>query len=134
MPRAFKVCATAGCPELVPSGWSSRCEAHNREAEQRRGSAASRGYGTRWHNGPRKACLLRDPLCVCTDAGHGHDGRTCIAQSTVADHWPESRRTLVARAVPDPDALHRLRGLCGSCHSKATADNPDQQGGWNRRP
>jgi 5-methylcytosine-specific restriction protein A len=55
------------------------------------------------------------------------------AFATVADHWPTSRRELVEQGVTNPDAPSRLRGLCGPCHSRETANNPDQAGGWNRR-
>ena len=49
---SMRVCAEPGCPELQPE---SRCPAHRREREQRRGSRQQRGYGpkhqalrTRW--------------------------------------------------------------------------------------
>lgn len=128
MPRALKVCPTNGCPELTAHG---RCDTCVQRAEQIRGNAASRGYSGRFWRARRGACLRRDPLCVCTDAGHGHDGRACISPSTVADHWPTSRRALVAQRVPDPDALHLLRGVCKPCHDRHTA--AEQPGGWADR-
>jgi 5-methylcytosine-specific restriction protein A len=67
--------------------------------------------------------LRRDPICVVCKT----------APATVADHHPVSRRELVAMKVSDPDAPSRLRGLCASCHSRETANSPDQAGGWNRR-
>lgn len=54
-----------------------------------------------------------------------------VERSTVADHWPTSRRHLVEQGVTDPDAPSRLRGLCASCHGTETAR--EQPGGWNRR-
>jgi 5-methylcytosine-specific restriction protein A len=128
MPRALCVCPTSGCHNLTPGG---RCPDCRTEAEQRRGSAAQRGYSGRHWTTARRACLLRDPLCVCTDAGHGHDGRQCIAPSTVADHHPTSRRDLIVLGVTDPDAPHRLRGICSRCHNKHTAH--EQPGGWAAR-
>lgn len=128
MPKGMGVCPTAGCPNLTAGG---RCPTCTAEAEQRRGSAASRGYGGRLWTVRRSACLYRDPLCVCVDAGHGHDGRQCIAPSTVADHWPTSRRDLLALGVADPDALDLLRGVCATCHNRHTA--AEQPGGWADR-
>jgi 5-methylcytosine-specific restriction protein A len=52
----------------------------------------------------------------------------CSKTVTVADHFPESRRGLVARGVSDPDAWSRLRPLCTSCHNRETAKH--QPGGW----
>lgn len=53
------------------------------------------------------------------------------AFSTVADHYPISRRDLVAMGIRNPDAPERLRALCASCHGSETAEH--QPGGWNRR-
>jgi len=50
------------------------------------------------------------------------------ALSTVADHWPLSRRELSARGM-DPDDPQYGRGLCDHCHNQETAAN--QPGGWN---
>jgi 5-methylcytosine-specific restriction enzyme A len=52
----------------------------------------------------------------------------CSKTATVADHFPESRRALVAKGVNDPDAFSRLRPLCTSCRNKETAKH--QPGGW----
>lgn len=51
--------------------------------------------------------------------------------ATVADHHPTSRRELLTQGVTDPDADHRLRPLCTTCHNRETARN--QPGGWNAR-
>lgn len=117
--RALKVCSRSGCPELTTSG---RCEGCDREAQQQRGSASSRGYGYRWAKTIRPAFLRRHPLCVL-----------CGGVATDADHWPDSRRELVAAGVPHPDAEERMRALCSMCHKRETAADPGQRGGWNRR-
>jgi 5-methylcytosine-specific restriction protein A len=117
-PRALTVCTIPGCPTLTDTG---RCTAHRREADRARGTAAERGYsGNEWTRA-RAAVLTRDPQCVL------HCGRP----STVADHWPTSRRELIAQGVTDPDAPHRLRGICQPCHSTETAHH--QPGGFNQR-
>jgi 5-methylcytosine-specific restriction protein A len=128
MARALKLCSQAGCYELTRFG---RCEGCRKAADAARGTAAQRGYDSRWDRVHRPACLRRDPLCVCREAGHGHGGQ-CLSRSTVADHWPMSRRELVAQGVPDPDAPHRLRGICSPCHNAHTA--VEQPGGWASRP
>lgn len=115
--RALTICTTPGCPEYTDSG---RCDGCRTEAEQRRGSARQRGYGGRAWSRSRRAVLQRDPLCVLG----------CGRPATVADHWPVSRRDLVAQGVADPDAPHRMRGVCVPCHSSETAR--EQPGGWNR--
>jgi 5-methylcytosine-specific restriction enzyme A len=116
--RAKKVCSTPRCPNLVESG---RCDDCKGKAEQRRGTAAQRGYTSAGHRRFRRAVLRRDPLCVL-----------CSAPSTVADHWPRSRRELVEQGL-NPNDPAAGRGLCASCHGRETAANPDQRGGWAAR-
>lgn len=124
--RTLKVCATPGCPELVASG---RCTACTVAAEHRRGSARQRGYTRRHDTRFRRGVLRRDPLCVCTEQGHGH-GPACMAPSAHADHHPRDRRELVRRGLDPTDPRHG-RGLCASCHARHTAQA--QPGGWNAR-
>lgn len=116
MPTATKACSTVGCPEVVPKG---RCEGCTRAAEARRGDASERGYDATWKR-HRAAYLSHNPICVA-----------CGGVATVADHHPLSRRELLARGVPDPDADHRLRPLCETDHNRSTAAS--QPGGWNAR-
>lgn len=117
MPRAFKVCSTPGCPELVDRG---RCATHTQQAERRRGSARDRGYDHAHETRFRRAVLARDPIC-----------QLCKRDwSTDADHYPLDRRTLVLRGLDPNDPKHG-RGLCHSCHSSETAKH--QSGGWNAR-
>lgn len=116
MPRALRVCPVAGCPELTQGG---RCAGHRQQAEQQRGSATQRGYGSQWAQ-RRAAFLARNPHCAI-----------CSGPATVADHYPVSRRDLVSQGVTDPDADHRLRPLCQSDHGRETQRH--QPGGWNAR-
>jgi 5-methylcytosine-specific restriction enzyme A len=120
MPKAKQVCSQPGCPMLCEGG---RCDAHAKAADRARGTAAERGYaGKAWRHA-RRTVLRRDPVCVVCH----------VQQATVSDHYPVSRRDLVALGVSDPDAPFRMRGLCAPCHSRATANDPAQAGGWNRR-
>ena len=114
MPRKPRPpCSVPGCPELTTGG---RCPTHEREAQQQRGTPGSSAYGPRWPS-TRRRYLYAHPWCVLC-------GRT----ATVADHFPTSRRQLVAEGVSDPDGWSRLRPLCTSCHSRETAKR--QPGGW----
>jgi 5-methylcytosine-specific restriction protein A len=122
-PRALKVCPVPGCPELVEAG---RCDAHRRESDQARGTATSRGYTSKGHTKRfRPGVLSRDPLCVLCMA-EGRPPRL----STVADHWPLSRRQLLEQGL-DPDDPDHGRGLCKPCHDRSTAEH--QPGGFNAR-
>lgn len=113
----LKPCNESGCPTLVPKG-TSRCEAHRRKAEARRGSPSQRGYGHRHRTVFREGVLARNPICVL-----------CMRRpATEADHWPRSRDELIADGL-DPDDPQHGRGLCHPCHSTETATN--QPGGWN---
>lgn len=115
--RGLHVCSTPGCPELTTTG--GKCPECRSEADARRGSARQRGYDGSWER-KRATYLRRFPICAL-----------CGGLSTVADHYPTSRRDLIAMRVPDPDADHRLRPLCASCHGVQTALH--QPGGWNAR-
>ncbi|KOG33419.1 phage holin [Streptomyces resistomycificus] len=109
----MRICTESGCPEYTDGG---RCPEHQRKAERKRGSAARRGYSTEHNNRFRAGVLARDPLCV----------RCRQAPATEADHWPLSRRELIAQGLDANDPA-RGRGLCKPCHSRETAIN--QPGG-----
>lgn len=99
-------------------GKQSRCPRHRTEAERERGSAHDRGYNTAGHQRFRDAVLERDPICVLCD----------LALATVADHYPRSRKELIALNL-DPNDPQYGRGLCLPCHSRETAVH--QPGGWH---
>ncbi|MEV7264192.1 HNH endonuclease signature motif containing protein [Micromonospora aurantiaca] len=113
MPRALKVCPVAGCPELVDKG---RCARHRREADQRRGTAAERGYDHRWRQ--TRAQVLR-LFPGCTEPG-------CDERATEVDHIDG-----LGPRGPRGHDLTNLRAYCKPHHSRRTAR--DQPGGWARR-
>lgn len=120
MARAKRLCSTRGCATVVPRGQrDNRCVECSRKAEQDRGSAHERGYGRRHREVFRAGVLARHPLCQ-------HQG--CVRRSTDADHWPLSRRDLVAAGL-DPNDPRHGRGLCHAHHSAETASH--QPGGWH---
>lgn len=129
MPSALlRSCASIGCPTLVVSG---RCAIHARATEQRRGSAAARGYDAGWRAfriwfRHRLIAAHVVPVCgatlpggpsmrdsQCRAAGRLNDGRLQL------DHDPpltEGERH-DARAVCD---IRRVGFLCHTCHSAKT--------------
>jgi len=121
----YTVCTVNGCPEYSDRG--GRCDAHRAAADRARGTAQQRGYGKEHRTRFRPGVLARDPSCVCTETSHGHP-EPCGQASVHADHHPLSRRELVD-AGHDADDPRHGRGLCHSCHAKATAQH--QPGGWN---
>lgn len=115
MPRRPKTpCTQPGCPELTSGG---RCAVHARQATKLRREAGNGVYGTSAWARVRKAYLYENPWCAL-----------CGAPSTVADHYPLSRKALVAQGVDTPDAPTHLRPLCTHCHNRETAQH--QPGGW----
>jgi len=114
----MRVCSVAGCPTIFPRDEGSRCPAHRRAADKARGSATDRGYTSKGHRSFRNQTLARDPICVLCG----------LAQSTVADHHPRSRKELQALGMNPNDPSYG-RGLCESCHNKETAQH--QPGGWH---
>ena len=125
---AKRVCTTSRCPNLTDNG--GRCDTCQRKAEALRGNARQRGYNTAGHQQFRQAVLTRNPLCVCPEPDHGHPPRACHTAAVVADHYPLSRRELIARGLNPNDPAYG-RGLCSPCHSAETSRH--QPGGWNSR-
>ena len=115
----MRVCSVHGCPNLY-DGTESRCPAHRKQADTARGTKHERGYDSRGHKNFRNAVLTRDPICVLCG----------IRLSTVADHYPQSRKELLELGL-DPNDPQCGRGLCKTCHDRETAQN--QPGGWNAR-
>ena len=109
-PRSKRPCSYPGCPELTTERF---CEAHKRQEakryDQRRGSSASRGYGSRWQR-YRKMFLRENPLCVkCLESDQ-------LVPSTDVAH---------IKAVSGPsDPMFWLpsnhQALCHACHSRKT--------------
>lgn len=103
------------CGALVERG---RCPKHQRQAETRRGSSASRGYGGRWVR-YRATFLSLYPLCgmrpsaapQTTDSICQREGRTVAA--SVVDH-------IVPVTGPDDPTFYdeQKQALCARCHNQ----------------
>jgi len=134
MPDApLRPCREPGCPALVSGG--SRCEAHARRYDQRRGSAASRGYDARWaahRAGYFDKLIALDILPACgarlpgapltTDSQCQADGRL-ITDRLERDHIKPHRGD--AACFWDP---LNLQLLCRSCHSAKTMREQQRAG------
>lgn len=96
-----KPCSFPGCPELTDGG---RCERHRRqarqEAENRRLTAAERGYDHRWSK-IRDMKLNENPLCERCE----REGRDVAA---VLVHHKDRN--------PKNNDFKNLESLCDRCH------------------
>ena len=105
-------CGFPGCPMLVDSAYR-RCEKHRmqerNEIDQRRGSAARRGYDARWR-AERNRYLTIHPLCAeCERVGR-------LTAATVVDH--------IVPHKGDPNLFwneSNWQALCRRCHNRKTA-------------
>lgn len=107
-------CATPGCPALTRQRY---CEAHRREQAQRydaeRGTAAQRGYGSRWRK-LRAQVLREEPLC-----------RMCAAEGKVTAAMDVDHR--VPKVRGGTDERSNLQSMCHWHHSQKTAK---EDGRW----
>lgn len=118
MPRKMpKPCAHPGCPNLTHDRFcSDHAKQERKRYDRERGTAAQRGYGSRWRK-YRKWFLTQNPLCVkCKEEGK-------LTPATDVDH---------IQAVKGPnDPLFwepsNHQALCHSCHSRKTVK---ENGGW----
>ena len=93
------------CGELVDRGATCPCRlAKRKEADQQRGSAASRGYDAEWQ-ALRRLWLEANPMCVL-----------CGKPAKHVDHVLSIKQRPDLRLDPA-----NLRSLCHSCHSRHTA-------------
>ena len=114
----MRVCSTPGCGTIYPTNQGSRCKGCRVEADKRRGTSTERGYHSKGHKAFRAAVLRRDPICVLCH----------IKQADTADHYPLSRKELIAKGMNPNDPTYG-RGLDKQCHDRETARH--QPGGWN---
>ena len=115
--RPLKPCTVPGCPGRAETGRCARCRAARQHNPRLRvETAAQRGYDAAWRR-RRTDYLDAHPYCAL-----------CPRLATVPDHYPISRRELIAQGATDPDADEHLRPLCKPCHDVQTSRR--QPGGW----
>lgn len=101
-----------GCRKPTRNG--SRCAPCARQAEAQRGSAAQRGYGSRWRK-IRREVLELQPFCQVPG---------CVRLASDVDH-------AIPRALGGSDDPENLQALCHAHHSQKTAR---QSSGWGKKP
>lgn len=120
--RASKPCGQPGCPKLVESGY---CDKHRNAREkrdrERRGTAASRGYGYRWQKA-RLAYLKRHPLCECPQC----KAEELLRPATVVDHIVPHKGDM--KVFWDSS---NWQAMCKECHDRKTAK---EDGAFGNRP
>lgn len=107
--RAGTACRKPGCPGIVRSGICTKCGPlrSRSDHDDRRGTAASRGYDHRWRK-LRQMYLAAHPLCVeCERIG-------LVTAATDVDH-------IRAKRHGGTDDEDNLQALCHTCHSRKTA-------------
>ena len=109
------VCTEPGCPVLTSGG---RCPAHSKQrVQQDRPTTTQQGYGARWR-AVRDPFIAAHPVCQGDGIVPGQHHPNCDGRATVADHDPVTRRVLVARGDPNPDACRHLVARSAACHGR----------------
>ena len=103
-----------------------RCKARDETIREKHDDGAGEFYQTPEWRRISAHFLKHHPLCVLCEA----EGKSVPAK--VADHYPTSRRDLLAQGIVYPDAWRRLRPLCLGHHRTET--NRLQPGGFIAHP
>lgn len=97
------------CQEIHPASCPLAAPRWRKESDERRGTAAQRGYGYRWQKSSA-AYLVKHELC----AAHEKKGERVPAM--VVDHVIPHRGDM--KLFWDPK---NWQGLCYACHNEKTA-------------
>ena len=105
--RAAHACAYPGCPALVHDPGERYCHAHRqqmrRQQDERRGTAAERGYDARWREISDRV-LEEHPICE----------RCRRNKATLVHH-------IIPRDAGGSDDPINLQALCVVCHAQVHA-------------
>ena len=114
-----KPCAKAGCPNLTKE---THCEAHvnfsKKQHDNRRGSAASRGYDAKWRK-LRLAKLAENPLCECENCKRDKK----VKRATLVHH--------IKNALDYPELRlewDNLESMANDCHEIIEAERGKRWG------
>lgn len=113
-------CSRPGCAALTRERFCpAHRKAYRKESDQRRGSAAKRGYGPRWQRA-RKAFLQTNPLCaICLAEGK-------VEAAEVVDHKIPHRGDMALFWDK-----RNWQALSKACHDRKTAR---EDGAFGRPP
>jgi 5-methylcytosine-specific restriction protein A len=117
MTRAPSTCTKDGCAAIAVD--RGRCLEHKHKRAPERRVNRERYNSIGWLRNKANYIRAHPVCCLCGGAAE------------TPDHWPVSRRDLVAAGDQHADSWDKLRPLCKRCHSRETARL--QPGGWNRR-
>lgn len=114
--KTGRPCAKPGCPIIVKGASASNfCQEHGRQEQRRfdqeRGTAAQRGYNSRWRK-IRRMQLARSPICQDPHGIHAENGEVVAANEV--DH-------VIPLSQGGTHAMANLQSLCKKCHSTKTA-------------
>lgn len=135
MPDAPKRPCAGGCGALVTKGRCARC---SRQTEQRRGSAASRGYGWRWNL--LRIAFIRElvnrqvpPVCGARLDGLSSADSLCTVEGLFVFDGLDCDHIEAHEGNSDPRFwdMSNLQLLCHDrCHARKTAT---KDGGFGSR-
>jgi 5-methylcytosine-specific restriction protein A len=109
--QAGRPCNNRTCSGIVRGGVCSKCGSQRRGSDKalddRRGTAAQRGYDATWHK-LRRMQLSREPLCRdCSQEHH-------VTLASEVHH-------IIAKRNGGEDSFNNLMSLCKTHHSRRTA-------------
>lgn len=96
-------CHRCGKPTDEPTGVCPDCRSASPANERPYDSA-------KWKRRSARFLRLHRWCVLCSKDG-------LSTQATIADHWPETRKELLAAGVDDPDLDKYLRPLCTAHHA-----------------
>jgi 5-methylcytosine-specific restriction protein A len=115
--RPKRPCRHPGCPNLTDNGYCERHKRRDHDYDRYRGTAAQRGYDSRWRK-YRIVFLRQHPLCVeCEKEGR-------LTPATVVDHIKPHKGDPVLFWDPN-----NHQPMCEHHHNAKTAR--EDMGAWS---
>lgn len=111
--KPLKPCNKQGCSQLTRERYCASHKQLNNQYDQNRGTAAQRGYGSRWRRA-RQSYLSKHPVCV-----------RCGDVASVVDHITPHKGDMYLFWLAS-----NWQSLCTSCHSSKTVK---EDGGFGNK-